>query len=103
MGDGLGITRHLSYIKMEPSFQDTPVEAFTFHYVPDFIAKQMRAFMSRMANRLRGGYDVMVLSDANREAFKPAQINWMSDGVMMEGQGPIMVGGAKSYGGRAGE
>jgi uncharacterized membrane protein len=102
MGDGLGIRSPLSYIMMEPSFVTTPVEACTFHSTPDFITKQMRAYMPRTASRMRDGYDVLILSDANKGVFKPREINWMSDGVLEEGLGLIMIGGAESYEGRAG-
>jgi hypothetical protein len=43
----------------------------------------------------------MILSDANREAFGSKLLSWMSDGVVEEGLGIIMIGGAASFEGRA--
>jgi uncharacterized membrane protein len=41
--------------------------------------------------------DVVVLSGANKDAFRTDHFRWMKDGVLDEGQGLIMVGGAESF------
>jgi uncharacterized membrane protein len=102
MGDALGIRGPFPYMRMEPSFVTTPVEACTFHSTPEFIKKQMRAYMPRTESRLREDYDVLILSDANRGVFSPRDINWFSQAVVEDGLGLIMIGGAESYEGRAG-
>ncbi len=102
MGDALGIRGPYPYIVQEPSFVATPAEACTFHSTMDFIKKQMRAYMPRTAGRLKANYDVLILSDANRGVFRPQEINWMSEAVLEDGLGIIMIGGAESYEGRAG-
>lgn len=102
MGDAFGIRNPFPYMKMEPSFIAIPVAACTFHSTMDFIKKQMRVYMPRTQDRLSGNYDVMILSDANREVFQSREINWMSQAVLNEGLGIIMIGGAESYEGRGG-
>ncbi len=102
MGDAIGIRSPFPYLLQEPSFVATPVEACTFHSTDEFIRKQMRAYMPRTSGRLSEGYDVLILSDANRGVFRPQEIDWMSKAVAEDGLGIIMVGGAESYEGRGG-
>mgnify|MGYP000686899747 CR=1 FL=1 len=102
MGDALGIQSPFPYIRMEPSFIAVPVEACTFHSTPEFMRKQMRYHMPRTSERLRKDYDVLILSDANRDVFRPQAIDWMSEAVKEDGLGIIMIGGAESFEGRGG-
>lgn len=43
------------------------------------------------------GNDVVILSDANRDAFRTEHFNWMKRGVIEEGLGLVMIGGAESF------
>jgi len=44
------------------------------------------------------GYDVIICSDANRNAFTQDQLNWTAELVSKRGGGFAMVGGVTSYG-----
>lgn len=62
------------------------------------IYKFMRAYMPRTYGRCIAEYDVILLSDAYRQAFQVMHLNWFRDGVREEGQGLVMVAGLDSYG-----
>ncbi len=100
LGDALAMRGPFPYFRMEPSFAATPVQACTFQSTIDFIRKQIRYYMPRSPGRLRDGYDVVILSDANRDVFRPVELSWLSEAVTEEGLGIIMIGGAESYEGR---
>jgi len=100
LGDAITARSPFPYMKLEPSFVATPVTACTFHATYDLINKQMRYYMPRTPDRLKNGFDVIILSDANKDVFRPAEISWMSEAVTDSGLGIIMIGGAESYEGR---
>ena len=101
-GDALGIRSPYPYMKIEPGMVVTPIQT----WAPNdpfgkLMQKQVRTYMPRTERGLKEGYDVMILSDANREAFGSKLLSWMSDGVVEDGMGIIMIGGAASFEGRA--
>jgi len=100
LGDAITVRSPFPYLRMEPSFTATPVTACTSHATYEVINKQMRYYMPRTYDRLSNNFDVIILSDANRDVFRPAEISWMSQGVTESGMGIIMIGGLESYEGR---
>ncbi len=100
LGDGITVRSPFPYLRMEPSFMAIPVTACTSHATYDVINKQMRYYMPRTYDRLSNNFDVIILSDANREVFRPAELSWMSQAVTDSGLGIIMIGGLESYEGR---
>lgn len=100
LGDGITVRSPFPYLRMEPSFMAIPVTACTSHATYDVINKQMRYYMPRTSDRLKDNFDVIILSDANREVFRPAELSWMSQAVTDSGLGIIMIGGLESYEGR---
>jgi len=100
LGDAIVVRSPFPYLRMEPSFTAVPVTACTSHASLDFINKQMRYYMPRTSDRLKNNFDVIILSDANKDVFRPAEISWMTEAVTDSGLGIIMIGGAESYEGR---
>ena len=96
IGDCMGVQNPFPILDNEPSLFCTAVYACTFHQTPDQIRKSMRAYMPRTYDRFLRN-DVVILSDANRQAFTPAQLSWMKRGVVEEGHGLVMIGGAESF------
>jgi len=61
------------------------------------VFKFMRLYMPRNYADISEKYDVLVLSDAYRQAFTGEQHLWFRDCVMYEGHGLIMVAGLDSF------
>ncbi len=63
----------------------------------DLVLKYMRTYMPRSYQELSAKHDVVILSDAYRQTFTPAQHFWFRDGVLEEGLGLAMVAGLDSF------
>ena len=61
------------------------------------VFKFMRLYMPRNYEDIAERYDVLVLSDAYRQAFTDDQHRWFKDCVMDEGLGLVMVAGLDSF------
>lgn len=67
------------------------------------VDKKMRVFMPRSYKDLLDKYDFIIISDAIVENFRGDYIHWISDSVIRDGVGLIMIGGHYSFGSRFGE
>ncbi|MBU7004979.1 MAG: hypothetical protein HXS50_05390, partial [Theionarchaea archaeon] len=79
----------------------TPVQGSREHYAGitwEDIHKSLRVYMPRTYEDYLANYDVMILSDTNKQIFMDAQHTWMKNGVLDEGMGLLMVGGYESFG-----
>ncbi len=63
------------------------------------IDKKMRIFMPRTYKDLLDRYDLIIMSDAVVQNFRPEFIQWFRDSVIDEGLGLLMIGGYGSFGG----
>ena len=104
MGDGWGPSP-VAHFQVDPGFRIVSVPASQKHVGHGVQAisnremlKFVRIYMPRSYDALIGGYDYIVLSDANRGYFGQ-EIGWMRRSVEEEGLGIIMVGGHESFGG----
>jgi uncharacterized membrane protein len=82
--------------------QVTPVLASSMHtgHIPwEDIRRSMRVYMARTYDQYVGKYDVLIISDSNRNAFKPEQHLWFRDGVLDHGMGLLMVSGHETFAG----
>ena len=82
--------------------QVTPVLVSSMHtgHIPwEDIRRSMRIYMARTYKEYTEKYDVLILSDSNRNAFKPDQHNWFRDGVLEHGMGLVMVSGHETFAG----
>jgi uncharacterized membrane protein len=101
-GDALGVRSPYPYMRIEPGMIATPIQTFAPNDpYGKLMQKQVRTYMPRTERGLKEGYDLMILSDANREAFGSKLLSWMSEGVVEDGLGIVMIGGAASFEGRA--
>jgi uncharacterized membrane protein len=96
MGDAIGVPNPFPILTQEPLLSATAVYACTYHQHLDLIKKSVRTYMPRTYSRFLD-HDVVILSDANRGAFRHDHLRWMKDGVIDEGMGLVMIGGAESY------
>jgi len=96
IGDAMGVSNPFPILDQEPSLYSTAVYACTYHQTTQQIKKSLRAYMPRTYSRFLN-FDVVILSDANREAFSAKELSWMNRGVEEEGQGLVMIGGAESF------
>ncbi len=96
IGDAIGIANPLPALQLDPLLTCIPVYACTIHQTTDEIRKSVRTYMPRTYPRFLEN-DVIILSDANRDAFKTDHFSWMKQGVLEEGQGLVMIGGAESF------
>lgn len=96
IGDAMGIPNPFPILDQEPSLYTTAVYACTHHQRLEQIKKSLRAYMPRTYSRFLN-HDVVILSDANRKAFTGKQLSWMKEGVVEDGQGLVMIGGAESF------
>jgi uncharacterized membrane protein len=83
-------------LSQDPLLLCTAVYAHTITQHIDTIKRSVRNYMPRTYSRFLAN-DVVVLSGANKDAFRTDHFRWMKDGVLDEGQGLIMVGGAESF------
>jgi uncharacterized membrane protein len=83
-------------LSQEPLLFSTAVYACTFTQRLDTIRRSVRNYMPRTYSKFLEN-DVVVLCDANKGAFRTDHFRWMKDGVLEDGQGLVMVGGAESF------
>jgi uncharacterized membrane protein len=96
MGDAIGVANPFPILDQEPLLYCTAVYACTIHQGMDSIRRSVRTYMPRTYSRFLNN-DVLILSDANKDAFKTEHFRWMKDGVIEEGLGLVMIGGAESF------
>ena len=96
IGDAIGVPNPFPILSQDPTLSCTAVYACTIHQTVDMIRKSVRTYMPRTYSRFLQN-DVIILSDANKDAFRPEHFRWMKDGVLEEGQGLVMIGGAESF------
>ncbi len=92
----MGVPNPFPILSKEPLLSCTAVYACTIHQSEDQIKKSVRVYMPRTYSRFLLN-DVVILSDANRNAFRNEHFRWMKDGVILEGLGLVMIGGAESF------
>jgi len=95
-GDAIGVPNPFPILNDEPLLYCTAVYACTIHQNIDLIRRSVRTYMPRTYSKFLG-YDVVILSDANKDAFRADHFRWMKDGVLESGQGLVMIGGAESF------
>ncbi len=66
------------------------------------IYRYIRLYMPRSLSDLTSRFDVIILSNANRLAIPPTQIEMLAQGVRQADMGLVMVGGWESFGGAFG-
>jgi len=96
IGDAIGVTNPFPVLEADPLLMCTAVYACTIHQTTDEIRKSLRNYMPRTYSRFLNT-DVIVLSDANKDAFRTEHFNWFKRGVIEEGMGLVMIGGAESF------
>lgn len=96
MGDAIGVANPFPILNQEPLLYCTAVYACTVHQEIDAIRRSVRTYMPRTYSRFLNN-DVVILSDANKDAFKTEHFRWMKDAVIDEGFGLVMIGGAESF------
>lgn len=96
IGDAIGVPNPFPILANEPLLSCSAVYACTAHQTVDVIKKSVRSSMARTYARFLSN-DVVILSDANREGFRADHFRWMKDGVLDEGLGLVMIGGAESF------
>ena len=96
IGDAIGVANPFPILNQEPLLSCTAVYATTIHQHIDTIKRSFRLYMPRTYSRFLSN-DVVILSDANKDAFRTENFRWMKDGVVDEGLGLVMVGGAESF------
>ncbi len=82
--------------------QVTPVLVSSMHtgHIPwEDIRRSLRVYMARTYDEYVEKYDVLILSDSNKNAFKPEQHLWFRDGVLDHGMGLVMVSGHETFAG----
>jgi hypothetical protein len=95
-----GVTPYIS-MREDAFVVVTPVQGSRHHYAGitwEDIHKSLRVYMPRTYADYLASYDVMILSDTNKNIFTPEQHHWMKNGVIDEGLGLLMVGGYESFG-----
>jgi len=100
-GDAVGVPNPFPMLNADPLLDCSAVYACTVHQGPDIIRKSMRVYMPRTYSKFLEN-DVIVLSDADMEVFRSEHFLWMSKGVVEEGLGLVMIGGAESFAGGGG-
>lgn len=101
IGDSIGVPNPFPILNQEPLLYCTPVYACTVHQPIDLIKRSVRTYMPRTYSKFLN-HDVVILSDANKDAFRGDHFRWMKDGVLDEGMGLVMIGGAESFAQEAG-
>ncbi len=101
IGDAMGVPNPFPVLNSDPLLYCTAVYACTVHQPTEAIRKSVRAYMPRTYSKFLTN-DVVVLSDANREAFRTEHFDWLTRGVVGEGLGLVMIGGAESFTGGGG-
>ncbi len=96
IGDAIGVPNPFPILNNEPLLSCNAVYACTAHQPVDVIKKSIRSYMPRTYARFVNN-DVVILSDANRDGFRADHFRWMKDGVIEEGLGLVMIGGAESF------
>ena len=77
-----------------------PVEFITLEYMSiDAAARVMRTYFPRTQSQLEGSYDVLIMAEVREPFVPPKYQNWIKEGVIDEGIGFLMGGGAQSFGG----
>jgi uncharacterized membrane protein len=90
------------FMRSEPIFSLTLVAASLRDFGGwgiDDVHRAIRLYLPRNYDSLLGGYDVIVLDNANRNALTPTQIELLARGVSEGGRGLLMTGGWESFGG----
>jgi uncharacterized membrane protein len=84
-------------LSQEPLLSPTAVYACTVtHEEIDTIQRSVRNYMPRTYSHFLAN-DVVILCDAKKQAFRTDHYRWMKDGVLEDGQGLAMIGGAESF------
>jgi uncharacterized membrane protein len=83
-------------LSQEPLLSTTAVYACTVTQKIDTIQRSVRNYIPRTYSRFLAN-DVVILCDANKQAFRTDHYSWMKNGVLEEGQGLAMIGGAESF------
>ncbi|MBU7003925.1 MAG: hypothetical protein HXS50_00055 [Theionarchaea archaeon] len=83
-------------LSQEPLLSPTAVYACTVTQDIGTIQRSVRNYMPRTYSRFLAN-DVVILCDANKQAFRSDHFRWMKDGVLEDGQGLAMIGGAESF------
>ena len=96
IGDAIGVPNPFPILSQDPTLSCTAVYACTIHQTVDMIRKSVRTYMPRTYSQFLQN-DVIILSDANKDAFRPEHFSWMKKGVLEGGQGLVMIGGAESF------
>jgi uncharacterized membrane protein len=96
IGDAIGVSNPFPILNQEPLLFCTAVYATTIHQHIDTIKRSFRLYMPRIYSKFLAN-DVVILSDANKDAFRTEHFRWMKEGVLDEGLGLVMVGGAESF------
>jgi len=96
IGDAIGVPNPFPILNGEPLLSCSAVYACTAHQTIDVIKKSVRTYMPRTYARFLNN-DVVILSDADKDAFRSEHFRWMKDSVVDEGLGLVMIGGAESF------
>jgi uncharacterized membrane protein len=77
-----------------------PVEFITLQYASiNAVGRAIRIYLPRVRQQVVDGYDAIILAEV-REPFLPPKFQgWITDGVLDNGIGFLMGGGAQSFGG----
>ena len=109
IGDGWGPSP-VSKFMSDPAFTVISVptsELHVGHGVSTFdnnaMKKFVRLYMPRNYGELIDGYDLIIISDANRLFMEGKHMDWMVRSTTQEGFGLIMIGGLESFGAPRGE
>jgi len=92
------------HMQAEPLLSATPIPATYEHlgtYSYTELNEFMRIYMPRTYRQFTDNYDVLILSDTNRNLYKIDQLQWFRRGVFEEGIGMMMVGGVEAFGAEA--
>ncbi len=81
------------HLKEEPPFRLAAIPTWSLD-----LMRSMRHYMPRTYQDHIEKNDVVLMSDAVRDVFKPDLLKWFRDGVVEEGQGLLMIGGLGSFG-----
>jgi uncharacterized membrane protein len=91
--DQYGGYNSFTVVDYDPAIQPTFVPSRS-DYVGgrDVAVRNMRIYMPRTREKLVDGYDLILMSDADDDVFKPEWISWMSGSVEIDGLGLLWLG-----------
>ncbi len=101
IGDAWGPTPYF-HLETEPIFSTTPIPATYAHigtYSPRQLKQFMRIYMPRVYREFIDNFDLLILSDTNRNLYEIKQLQWFRQGISDEGIGMMMAGGIEAFGG----